>query len=100
MWIVSAIADCDSDLLNYICYYYFIHSAILFCWLSAGNKASYGRYVKHGDIRLSSKLAWFVFELPGIAIPVMFLLYGACPRLAYLPNKFYFSLFVIHCFHR
>ena len=103
-WIYTAIKSFDIDLLTYICYYYFIYGSAVFCILSTGITAPYGRYVNSslasGTTTLNANKAWFIMELPALAVPVVLLAFGDCPKLETLPNKIFLACFLVHYMHR
>ncbi|OWF45875.1 3-oxo-5-alpha-steroid 4-dehydrogenase 1-like isoform X1 [Mizuhopecten yessoensis] len=63
--------------------------------------ASYGRYVRAGyGCYIDSRLAWFVWELPSIVIPIVLLVFTSSPRIVQTPNRILFGCFVLHYIHR
>ncbi|XP_060084364.1 3-oxo-5-alpha-steroid 4-dehydrogenase 1-like [Ylistrum balloti] len=63
--------------------------------------ASYGRYIREGyGCYINSRLAWFVWELPSITIPIVLLAFTTSPRIGESPNQILFGCFVLHYIHR
>ncbi|XP_033739916.1 3-oxo-5-alpha-steroid 4-dehydrogenase 1-like [Pecten maximus] len=63
--------------------------------------ASYGRYVRSGyGCYINSRLAWFVWELPSIVIPIVLFVFTNSPRIGETPNRILFGCFMLHYIHR
>jgi len=98
--VLTLVMNKDLYILNFLAYLYIGTSVLVFFFLVSGITAPYGRYARNGwGLFVNGKLAWFIQEIPSLAIPVVFVVMGA-PMLNKAPNLLLFSLFVIHYIQR
>ena len=94
------IFNIDVNILNFISVLYFLFGVIAFGLLVSGITAPYGRYSRDGwGLQINGKLAWFLQEIPSLAIPVI-LLFSSAPGLKKWSNCILLSLFIVHYFQR
>ena len=64
------------------------------------NHAEYGRYAKDKGYFVNNQIAWFIQELPSLAVPVVLIWLTDCPMLAHTSNRILLFCFGVHYIHR
>ena len=99
--IILQLADgSELQLLRYISYMLII-SAVLAGVVLQVISAPYGRYSRTGwGSFLDARLAWFIQELPSMAVPVYLMCFTQCPYIHQRPNQILLALFFLHYIQR